>query len=628
MSNRVRGPTSALSSFLRERGITAPRQVARAEEVPTPIQETTSAADATEAVDTSHDAGVTADAHRMTEDQVASLPSTVGSTLFPSSTAADDQESQALASGSNPEATGSSSTQVQNTTESDRKRTASLLKKMKRKGDEDNSDDGDYAGGDSRGSMYGSRSGHSKKQRKKGISNNGDNQPPPSDVLFCSRCQRRYLLSAATSDTSQNLCKACLGLQNKPARSISKIQLKRKKLEVLSMTGESQGVILSLRDMCIKLVAGLIDNIEQLGEISYSSKRKLSVIISKQRQLTTQTVQLFLGADEDSVELFDCTRLDEDGLLSIAYLCPNVRTLNLSLCGRITNKVLIEIGASCKHIFSLTLKGAFLPTDAGFSSMFSGLGSSLTNLSLEHAAKLTNTSLHVLSESAPNLRILNLTSCSKVGDDAIETISKMKCLEHLELNGLRDDVESSAILQLISAIGHQLTTLSLNGYNLLGDTVVEAITETCKGLSSLSLSECPLITSAGVISALKLFSTTSPEGLVSLYFNRNVLLSDDVIFVIVNRMGETLERLGLNGLDELSEDALCSIASGCIHLVDLDVSWIRCMNDDIFLKFIENAADLQRIKVYGCHDLTSATLNRVWLNRHGQAIEIQGNEFD
>ncbi|KAH6562934.1 hypothetical protein BASA62_008828 [Batrachochytrium salamandrivorans] len=581
MSNRVRGPTSALSSFLRERGITAPRQVARAEEVPTPIQETTSAADATEAVDTSHDAGVTADAHRMTEDQVASLPSTVGSTLFPSSTAADDQESQALASGSNPEATGSSSTQVQNTTESDRKRTASLLKKMKRKGDEDNSDDGDYAGGDSRGSMYGSRSGHSKKQRKKGISNNGDNQPPPSDVLFCSRCQRRYLLSAAT---------------NIPVK--------------------------------ISLVAGLIDNIEQLGEISYSSKRKLSVIISKQRQLTTQTVQLFLGADEDSVELFDCTRLDEDGLLSIAYLCPNVRTLNLSLCGRITNKVLIEIGASCKHIFSLTLKGAFLPTDAGFSSMFSGLGSSLTNLSLEHAAKLTNTSLHVLSKSAPNLRILNLTSCSKVGDDAIETISKMQCLEHLELNGLRDDVESSAILQLISAIGHQLTTLSLNGYNLLGDTVVEAITETCKGLSSLSLSECPLITSAGVISALKLFSTTSPEGLVSLYFNRNVLLSDDVIFVIVNRMGETLERLGLNGLDELSEDALCSIASGCIHLVDLDVSWIRCMNDDIFLKFIENAADLQRIKVYGCHDLTSATLNRVWLNRHGQAIEIQGNEFD
>ena len=51
--------------------------------------------------------------------------------------------------------------------------------------------------------------------------------------------------------------------------------------------------------------------------------------------MNRQTLQLFLTPNEDHLELFDCTNLEVHDLIQIAYVCPNLRTLNLSICGRI-----------------------------------------------------------------------------------------------------------------------------------------------------------------------------------------------------------------------------------------------------------------------------------------------------
>ncbi len=61
------------------------------------------------------------------------------------------------------------------------------------------------------------------------------------------------------------------------------------------------------------------------------------MILSRHRQLKNDLIPLFLGPTEDSLELFDCAKIDDQGFQLIAYSCPNLVRLNLSLCGRLTS---------------------------------------------------------------------------------------------------------------------------------------------------------------------------------------------------------------------------------------------------------------------------------------------------
>jgi DNA repair protein RAD7 len=87
-------------------------------------------------------------------------------------------------------------------------------------------------------------------------------------------------------------------------------------------------------------VAEFIDHVEEFGDISTDVKRKISMILSRHRQLKNHLIPLFLGPTEESLEMFDCAKMDEQGFQQMAYSCPNLVQLNLSLCGRLTGKAM------------------------------------------------------------------------------------------------------------------------------------------------------------------------------------------------------------------------------------------------------------------------------------------------
>ncbi|KAI8926251.1 hypothetical protein BC831DRAFT_549993 [Entophlyctis helioformis] len=610
--NQVRGPTSALSSFLRERGIRAPTGYHRRN--PQQQQQQAEQADAPAAAPDGEAA--TADANE---------PSTVQVRV---STLADADAPAAVAGSSSSSSSATAATAVasavQNVpaetdpltvgTGSKRKTPARQAKGKgkangngKGKDEDDDDDDADF-GGDN---PYAPRSRHTKRSRRDAAAGPLNPAHPSALVQFCSRCQRRYVAASGGEGGGgggrgavSGLCGACVAIQQQPARAMSKIKRKKREMEVLAMSGELQGILLSLRDMCIKRVAELIDDVDQFGDIPYATKRQISKIISKSRHLNNRTVGLFLGADQDTVELFDCARIDEDGLGTIPLLCPNVRTLNLSLCGRITDSVLAEIGRSCSSLERLTLKGPFLPTNAGFSSLFRGVGEPLVEVVLENAAKLSTPAVQVLHDCCPNLAQLSLAACTRVDSDALAVVARMARLTRLSLAGIAKGVPVESLLALVDTVGPRLTALCLDGFELLDDTVVARISQVCRSLRPRTPAWSPL----------------------SLY--RNVLLTNDVILCIVNLFGPSLEHLNLNGLDEITEPAMAALARGCPALVTLDVSWIRCLNDDILTQIMTTATHLTCIKVYGCHDLTPVTLNRVWRNTNDKIVQIQGNEFD
>ncbi|KAJ1569017.1 hypothetical protein HK096_004495, partial [Nowakowskiella sp. JEL0078] len=77
--------------------------------------------------------------------------------------------------------------------------------------------------------------------------------------------------------------------------------------------------------------------------------------------------------------------------------------------------------------------------------------------------------------------------------------------------------------------------------------------------------------------------------------------------------GRTLRSLNINGLDELTDSSLKMLASPDIEgfpniLRELNVSWVRNIDDDIFLQIMKNLVDLESIWVWGCGKLTEFTL--------------------
>ena len=88
-----------------------------------------------------------------------------------------------------------------------------------------------------------------------------------------------------------------------------------------------------------------------------------------------------------------------------------------------------------------------------------------------------------------------------------------------------------------------------------------------------------------------------------------------------------LKKLDINGCDSLSNQSL-EVLTRLKELTFLDISWIRNVNDELLKKLLEGMVDLESCLIYGCHELSSFCLDRVWKNKgDGRVIKILGNEF-
>jgi DNA repair protein RAD7 len=557
--SQVRGPTSALSSFLREKGIRPPTQT-RYQRIPQEEEQMGSSRGFEDVVSVLVDHGV--------EDAA-----TVGSIAL--------EIAQQGAASSSSKFTG----------------------RKKRKA-EPAEPEGDG------------------KKRKKAIRAPLPALDPISQLVrFCSSCERRFIVG---SDPDQTACTAC---QNVAANTTikptpaQKRAMKMKKDMALQMTGSLlDGFILPLRDMCITYIVENINLVDGLGEMLPETKRKLSRIISKQRKLTNASLPLFLGPHEDTVQLYDCTLLDQDALASIPKACPNLRILELGFCGRMTDKVLDSF-SYLDELQEISLYGPFLCSPGGFAGLFQSL-KALKSVKLEFAAKFTNDSLEYLARECPMLEELILTDCSFVDDVGVAHISSLTTLKSLGLNAL-GAITDSCMVDLLSKIGSSLETLSLNKHAYLGNETLLALSKHTSQLSHLSIQNCILFDNDSMV---EYFSKSQP--LRSIDLSGLNVCQDDCIKAIISHHGKQLSRLVLNGLDQITMQSLQEFLKDMLHLSHCDLSWVRCVNDDFLVSFLSHCSELETIKLFGCHQLTSISLNAPWTNQKGKRILISGNEFD
>ncbi|KAJ1971303.1 UV-damaged DNA-binding protein rad7 [Dimargaris xerosporica] len=411
-------------------------------------------------------------------------------------------------------------------------------------------------------------------------------------MLFCDKCKCRFLLRGPEAWTpGPKLCAPCrrsTEKQSSGAVAAPRRARKKRRAQKQNIGFEQHQGPLSLVDQCIQLIGKHIHDVESLGDIGETNMDKISRIISKRRELSPESLLLFLRPDKQRLCLYDSTRLPPTSLAQIAYVCPYLTHLHLDFCGRMDDGTLELFAKNLPGLQSFHAHGTFLTTDAAFARFLTARGPQLQSFSLSQVPRFGREGMLALVQTARRLTSLRLESCERVDDDSLllladPAVSTLDQLEHLDLSrpgaatvvgavhstyNLKDEV----IVRIVQQFGPGLRVLNLNGCHTLTDRVLnEGILPCCPRIEMLGLSECTGLTEEGLVRFFVQWKDRYPidTGLSRLDLSRCYQATDRVVQALVYHSGRALEDLNLNGLSLLTNRGLRALVGG----LALDNAW-------------------------------------------------------
>ncbi|KAI9299191.1 RNI-like protein [Neoconidiobolus thromboides FSU 785] len=620
----VRGPRSALTSFLEERGIrntnpapTAQRNRNGSESTTTEIQQNNREATIVE--------GDEEEANQETAEVFVIANPGV-------------QEVEAEPSGVVTESRARQTTDdiiIEGPSTSNRRPKRNLKKKKKANSDDD---DDEYIpdlipGGDDPKAKF---------STKKKPNRNEDRDF--EGVTFCANCQKRFVVTqACRRDNGSIFCESCTknpknGEKNKINKMNAKQTKKRRRNNALTggINFFDKDELPTLMSVCIQIISDNIDDVDSFGGISSSSLVQISRILSKHRRLDDLTLPLFLSSNPSIIHLYDTAKLNENSLLKIADLGAEVHDLKLQFCGRMNDEILSTYASSFTNLTSFTLHGSFLVTETGFSTFFGKLGSKLNHLSIHFAPKFSLNAMKSVVDNCKELKSLSLSSCSKLTDECISLLvykdeistenSKMlpslPNLEKLDFSDSGELCSDESLILTLPIIGKKLTTLNLSGWkNLSDDAIICGIKEHCTNLGDLNLAKAEKLTSEGIVNLL--------TGLYVLNLsNCSILLNDTVVECLFKYHHFSIKHLYLNGLDGLTSNGLKNAINTYKPrlLTTLNASWVRAISDPLLEGVFPNLNSLKDLTVWGCHQVTESLT--VPIAMENSKFRIIGRECD
>ncbi|KAK9458073.1 hypothetical protein V1511DRAFT_24240 [Dipodascopsis uninucleata] len=437
-------------------------------------------------------------------------------------------------------------------------------------------------------------------------------RPNPGQIDFCAECGTRFTVTTYTKsarDSNGLLCHSCgskYAEEEKQKKKTLAVSRKRKKSVAAALLDRQDFVVPKLQDLCIRVIAKYIDEVEMLGDIGDLNFDRIARILSKNRSLKDNTIKLFLSPEVRSLRFWDCSNLSADSFKMIAAFCPNIESLNLTMCGQLTDDVLDYYADKLPKLHELTLNGAFLVTSDCWGRFFFSRGIQLRKLSVSNTLRFNGKSMEALVETTGNsLEELSINQLGSLTESDLKHLWKLTRLTSLELNNLPDAVTDEALIPIIKGVGRQLITLSLdNAVKLTDAFLVEGIRPYCSNLQNLSLYLDQCFTDEGFHKLFEGWSSVN-DGLINVNISRCTNIGDLGVQALINHCAKTIVILNLNSIPSLTTETIQLLAtSDCEFLSQLDIGFLRCVGDDE-IELISNACkSLQFIEAYGCIRIT------------------------
>ncbi|KAJ7044514.1 hypothetical protein C8F04DRAFT_941918 [Mycena alexandri] len=322
---------------------------------------------------------------------------------------------------------------------------------------------------------------------------------------------------------------------------------------------------------------------------------------------TTNTAIVGLAAAAvrlQGINLAGCKRVSDRGILALAACCPLLRRVKLSGLEQLTDRSVSALALSCPLLLEIDLNHCKLITDVSIRDIWSH-SNHMREMRLSHCPELTDAAFPapakldapdgpnpfpsstpvnpdelpplVLSNSFEHLRMLDLTACSLVTDDAVDgIIAHAPRIRNLVLSkcGLLTDRSVENICKL----GRYLHYLHLGHAAKITDRSVRTLARSCTRLRYIDFANCVLLTDMSVFE-LSALPKLRRVGLV-----RVNNLTDEAIFSLADRHA-TLERIHLSYCDQISVMAVHFLLQKLHKLTHLSLTGVPAFRQPELQRF-------------------------------------------
>ncbi|KAI0307241.1 hypothetical protein B0F90DRAFT_1622646, partial [Multifurca ochricompacta] len=304
----------------------------------------------------------------------------------------------------------------------------------------------------------------------------------------------------------------------------------------------------------------------------------VAIDLSGVDSVTDRTVFALAGSCRklQGINLLGCRRVSSTSIGALADKCPLLRRVKLSGLVDLTDEPVSDLAIKGSLLLEIDLNGCKKLSDRAIRDIWT-YSHNMREMRLSHCTELTDLAFPApqnirdplpgpnpfpesnrllvsdlpplrLSRPLEHLRMLDLTSCSKITDDAVEGIvSASPRLRNLVLSKCSQLTDRA--IESICLLGKHLHYLHLGHASSITDRSVKTLARSCTRLRYIDLANCNQLTDMSV------FELASLPKLRRIGLVRVSNLTDEAIFSLGDRH-QTLERVHLSYCDQLTVIAI------------------------------------------------------------------------
>ncbi|KAH1555128.1 hypothetical protein KXV92_001934 [Aspergillus fumigatus] len=317
-----------------------------------------------------------------------------------------------------------------------------------------------------------------------------------------------------------------------------------------------------------------------------------------------------------ALDVSDLRYLTDHTLYTVARNCPRLQGLNITGCIRVTDDSLIVISQNCRQIKRLKLNGVIQVTDRSILS-FAENCPAILEIDLHDCKLVTNPSVTSLMTTLRSLRELRLAHCVEISDAAFLNLPESLSFDSLRILDLTacENVKDDAVERIVSA-APRLRNLVLAKCRFITDRAVQAICKLGKNLHYVHLGHCSNITDPAVIQLVKScnriryidlaccnrLTDNSVQQLATLPKLRRIglvkcqLITDQSILALArpkvspDPLGtSSLERVHLSYCVNLTVPGIHALLNNCPRLTHLSLTGVQAFLDPAVTQFCREA---------------------------------------
>lgn len=204
-----------------------------------------------------------------------------------------------------------------------------------------------------------------------------------------------------------------------------------------------------------------------------------------------------------ALDVTDLEALTDRTLQTVANNCAKLQGLNVTNCSNITDESLAQIADQCRQLKRLKLNGLTKITDASVVKVAKHCRAIL-EIDLAQCSSISSESVTALLSNMAHLRELRLAQCVEINDSAFTNLNPLMTFEALRILDLTacEQVRDDAIARIIPA-APRLRNLVLAKCRHITDRAVTSICKLTKNLHYIHLGHCINLTDAAVIQLVK-----------------------------------------------------------------------------------------------------------------------------